>query len=126
MFPLRFGKTGNKKRATCLATLLQNELNSDVVRFITHIKPVLQQIRLLTGLNVGQWALTIFMENPEIPGRIQMERLIPVEIFWHRKQERDWVHGVIYKIPVKFLLSLDKKPGTSNPNKWYRKFRSFR
>ena len=45
--------TGNKKRATCFATLLQNELNSDVARFTTHIKPVLQQIRLLTGLNVG-------------------------------------------------------------------------
>ena len=41
------GKTGNKKRATCFATLLQNELNSDVARFTTHIKPVLQQIRLL-------------------------------------------------------------------------------
>ena len=26
-------------------------------------------------------ALTICMENPEIPGRIQMERFIPVEIF---------------------------------------------
>ena len=50
---LRHGKTGNKKRATCLATLLQNELNSDVTRFTTHIKPVLQQIRLLAGLNVG-------------------------------------------------------------------------
>ena len=31
----------------------QNELNSDVARFITHIKSVLQQIRLLTGLNMG-------------------------------------------------------------------------
>ena len=47
------GKTGNKKRATCFATLLQNELNSDVARFTIHIKPVLQQIRLLTGLNLG-------------------------------------------------------------------------
>ena len=37
----------------CLARLLQNELNSDVAGFTTHIKPVLQQIRLLTGLNVG-------------------------------------------------------------------------
>ena len=33
--------------------LLQNQLNSDVARFTTHIKPVLQQIRLLTGLTVG-------------------------------------------------------------------------
>ena len=31
----------------------------------------------------------------------------------------------IYKIPVNFLLSLDVKCGTSNPNKWYKKFRSF-
>ena len=33
--------------------MLQNELNSDsdVARYITHIKPVLQQFRLLTGLN---------------------------------------------------------------------------
>ena len=27
---------GNKKHATCLATLLQNELNSDVARFTNH------------------------------------------------------------------------------------------
>ena len=44
------GKAGNKKRSTRLETLL---LNSYVGRFITHIKPVLKQIRLLTGLNVG-------------------------------------------------------------------------
>ena len=47
---LRYGKTGTKKSATCFATLLQNKLNSDVGRFTTLIKPVLQQIRLLTGL----------------------------------------------------------------------------
>ena len=56
----RDGQTGNKKHATCLATLPQNELNSVVVRFITHIKPVLQQIRLLTGLtDVGGETRTI-------------------------------------------------------------------
>ena len=32
----------------------------------------------------------------------------------------------IYKIPVNFSLSLDMKPVSSNPDKWYRKFRSFR
>ena len=38
-------KTGNKKRATCHATLLQNELNSDVARFSTHIiKSVLTRV----------------------------------------------------------------------------------
>ena len=33
--------------------LLQNESNCDVARFTTLIKPVLQQIWLFTGLNVG-------------------------------------------------------------------------
>ena len=33
--------------------MLQNELNSNVARFNTHIKPVLPQMRLLTGLNEG-------------------------------------------------------------------------
>ena len=32
----------------------------------------------------------------------------------------------IYKILVNFSLSLDMKPGASNPGKWYRKLRSFR
>ena len=50
---LRYGKAGNKKKANCFATLLHSELNSDVARFTTNIKPLLQQIRLLTGLNVG-------------------------------------------------------------------------
>ena len=44
---------GDKKRATCLATLLQNKLNSNVACFTTHVKPVLRQIRLLTGLSLG-------------------------------------------------------------------------
>ena len=44
---------GSKKHPTCLASLLQNELNSDVARFAIHIKPLLQQIRLLKGLNMG-------------------------------------------------------------------------
>ena len=39
---------GDKKRATCLATLQQNELYSDVARFTTNIKLVLHQIRLST------------------------------------------------------------------------------
>lgn len=38
---------------TCLATLRQNEFNSNVSSFTTHIKPFLQQIWFLTGLNVG-------------------------------------------------------------------------
>ena len=34
--------------------LQQKELNNDVARFTTHIKPVLQQIRLLTGFENPQ------------------------------------------------------------------------
>ena len=56
----RFGKTGNKK--TCLAPLLQNELNSDVAHFTTHIKPVLQQIRLLAGFSVGAKTRNIVLQ----------------------------------------------------------------
>ena len=41
---------GTVKQETYLATVLQNELNSDAARFTTHIKPVLQQIMLLTGM----------------------------------------------------------------------------
>ena len=48
----RYRKTGKKKPAPCFATLLQNEVKRDVARFTTHTKPVLQQIRLLTGLNM--------------------------------------------------------------------------
>ena len=44
---LRVGKKGQQKCANCFETLLQNEWKSDVANFTTHIKPVLQQIRLL-------------------------------------------------------------------------------
>ena len=56
---LRYGKTGNKKKFNLSATLLHSELNSDFVRFATNIKPLLQQIRLLTGLNVGGKTLNV-------------------------------------------------------------------
>ena len=32
----------------------------------------------------------------------------------------------VYEIPANFSPSLDLKPGTGNPRKWYRKFRSLR
>ena len=77
---LKYGKTGNKKCVTCFATLLQNELNSDVARFTTHIKPVLQQIRLLcigqieastSPPRVTPWAFDVFQNycsNSSLPG----------------------------------------------------------
>ena len=47
LLPFKVRKNGQQNRATCLATLLLNELNNDVAT------NVLQQIRLLTGLNMG-------------------------------------------------------------------------
>ena len=47
VFQLKVRKNGQQKRPTCLATLLLNELNSDVARFT--IKPVLQQISLIVN-----------------------------------------------------------------------------
>ena len=35
---LKVRKNGQQKSATGLATLLQNELNSDVARFTTHVQ----------------------------------------------------------------------------------------
>ena len=47
LLPFKVRKNGQQNRATCLATLLLNEVNNDVAT------NVLQQIRLLTGLNMG-------------------------------------------------------------------------
>ena len=35
---LKVWKNGQQKRATCLATLLQNQLNSDVARFTADVQ----------------------------------------------------------------------------------------
>ena len=50
---LRNGKTGNKKRAICFETWLQNELHSDVARFTTHLKKPYNLISCKTGSNMG-------------------------------------------------------------------------
>ena len=50
---LRYGKTGNEKRAICFATWLQNELNSDVARFTTHENKPCNLISCKTGSNMG-------------------------------------------------------------------------
>ena len=56
---LRYGKTGNKKRAICFATWLQNELNSDVARFTTHENKPCNLISCKTGSNMGGKARNI-------------------------------------------------------------------
>ena len=65
IFSFKVRKKGNKKRATCFATLLQNELKSDVVRFTTHIKPVNNLICCKRGLmwvvkHVARFLLPVF------------------------------------------------------------------
>ena len=54
----------------------------------------------------SQGALTIYMENPEIPGRIQMERFIPEEIF---RKKSNTFRGITFSL---FLL---KRPKFSVP-----------
>ena len=48
-----YGKIDDKQDAPCLATLVQNELNSDIASFTIYIKSVLQKIRFLTGLTLN-------------------------------------------------------------------------
>ena len=51
---LRHGEAGNKKRANCFATLLQNELNSDVALFTNHENKTFNLMFCKTGyLTVG-------------------------------------------------------------------------
>ena len=51
--PLSYGKTGNVKRATCFAIFLQNELNSDVVRFTTDLRACLATNKVAGFVFVG-------------------------------------------------------------------------
>ena len=50
---LIYGKTSRNKRATCSVTLLQKELNRDVVRFTTHENKPCNLVCCKTGSNVG-------------------------------------------------------------------------
>ena len=68
-----------------------------------------------------QGALTICMENPVIPGRIQMERFIPVKIF---RKKSNTLRGITFfpflpirpKYLVPFVWSV---PGVSWGGKWF-------
>ena len=48
-----YGKTDNKKPATCFATLLQNELNNDVARFTTHVQTCLATKKVVNRFEHG-------------------------------------------------------------------------
>ena len=54
---------GNKKRATCFATMLQNELNSDVARCTTHVQTCLQPDLLQNRFDVGDKTRNIAIQR---------------------------------------------------------------
>ena len=66
------------------------------------------------------WALTICTEI-SVKNFRQM-----VLVFFLAPKTGTGLSCTIYKIPLNFSLSLDMKPSTSNPNKWYRKSPSSR
>ena len=55
---LKVREKGQQKSATCFVTWLQNELNGNVARFITHEKKNVEKLGTLvsckTGSNVGR------------------------------------------------------------------------
>ena len=75
---------------------------------------------VLLCVNGTQAALTICME---ISVKSFRQMLL---VFFLVSKTGTGLSCTIYDIPVNFSLSLDIRPGTSNPDKWYRKFRSFR
>ena len=80
---------GNKKHATCFATLLQNKLNNNVAHFTcTHIKPVLQQNKsgCLTGLMwVVKCATSLFNLFCSNVARQVARFLLPVFLYLKRE-----------------------------------------
>ena len=48
-----------------------------------------------------------------------------VQVFFWAPKTGTGLNCTIYKMRPTFSLSRDMKPGTSNPNKWYRKFGRF-
>ena len=122
---LRYETTGNKKRVTCFATLLQNELKSDVARFITHIKPFLQQIRLLTGLNMDGKTCNIAIQLVLLPCCKTSYTFLFAIFFptfrswWNVFLVKRWRKSVkfsfILKKKINMLLFVRKKAVSKNP-----------
>ena len=84
--------------------MLQNELNNDVVHFTTYIKPVLQQIKLLTGLNVDGKTRNITLQLV-----LQQCCMASCMFFEIEGDNRLWTSGTspitrLFHIKVVFLL----------------------
>ena len=120
--PVKVRKNGKKKKkkkpATCFAKLLQNELNSDVARFITHIKPFLQQIRLLTGLNMDGKTCHIAIQLVLLQccktsytffvARFSLPLGVDETFFWLRGEE-NLINSVLNWKKINMLLFVRKK-----------------
>ena len=75
----------------------------------------------------GKWSLTLTPLAFTICMEISVKNFCQMVLvkFFLAPKTGTGLSCIIYKIPVNFLLSLDMKPGTGNPNKWYRNFWSF-
>ena len=76
-------------------------------KWAVSLKEINERCMVITAHSKG--ALTICMENLEIPGRIQMERFIPVEIF---QKKSNTFRGIT------FFPFLPKRPKFSVPFVW--------
>ena len=76
-------------------------------KWAVSLKEINERCIVITAYSKG--ALTICMENLEIPGRIQMERFIPVEIF---QKKSNSFRGIT------FFPFLPKRPKFSVPFVW--------
>ena len=77
-------------------------------RLILRLSPFLYSHRWKRGWS-WPWALTFCMEDPETPGKIQMERFIPVESF---RKKSNTFRGIT------FSPFLPKRPKFSVPFVW--------
>ena len=55
-------KNGQQKTCNLSCNTAAKQVDSDVARSTTHIKPLLPQIRLLTGLNMGGKTGNIYIQ----------------------------------------------------------------
>ena len=76
------------------------------------------------GHESGQAVFIFLAASPLVLARFAREFFVATPLLRPARQNRHATQA--NKIPVNFSLSLDMKPGTGNPNKWNRKFRSFR
>ena len=87
--PLNYSKAGNRQRATCSATLLQNELNSDVPRFATCVQTCFATNKVVRVFFVGGKRRKIAIQLVLQQSRQKVARfLLPVTLKEHSNISR--------------------------------------